>query len=306
MRIRDIRPDKENHMAIFRVNEKEKKLSVNKSDAFSEIGENQLPPADKKITDFLAEMDEAIQVSQKSSTEYSEYPRITKQALANSHGDWYEWILAITAINVYLTQNSDFIALLLPNVSRFNISNLYTEDIQEIIDDLVKKVKDATDVQFVTSNPDLVIIDTRKLNISTGFDQSIDFIDGETIRKVENLYKSFIGKCSYSEIIGYISVKTSLRPDRRLQIPHEGSLMKAIYTHLQTRQWILKPRGLKYYAASTEIREPDRNALKTVATHSIITVNSLPQAAVDEVFEINTVNRAKDVFKTILNNSIEP
>jgi len=53
--------------------------------------------------------------------------------------------------------------------------------------------------------------------------------------------------------------------------------MKAIYTHLQTREWIINLKGLKYYAFSTKIS--DKNALKTVATHSITTVSSLPQAA---------------------------
>ena len=76
--------------------------------------------------------------------------------------------------------------------------------------------------------------------------------------------------------------------------------MKAIYTHMQTREWILNPKGLKYYAISTKVGSSDRNALKTVATHSITTVQSIPQAAVDEVFEINSLQQAEAVFAQIL------
>ncbi|WP_373695840.1 Cfr10I/Bse634I family restriction endonuclease [Brunnivagina elsteri] len=48
-----------------------------------------------------------------------------------------------------------------------------------------------------------------------------------------------MGKCNLKDIIGYASIKTSLRPDRRLQIPHEGSLMKAIYaTNINMRYFI--------------------------------------------------------------------
>lgn len=76
--------------------------------------------------------------------------------------------------------------------------------------------------------------------------------------------------------------------------------MKAIYTHLQTREWIISPKGLKYFAIATVVGTPDRAALKTVATHSITTVHSIPQAAVDEVFEVNSLEQTQTAFAQIL------
>ena len=76
--------------------------------------------------------------------------------------------------------------------------------------------------------------------------------------------------------------------------------MKALYAHLQTREWITAPKGLKYFAIATKVTNPDRNSLKTVATHSLTTVFSLPQAAVDEVFEVNTLQQANHAFSAIL------
>src|SRR5690606_1570365 len=102
------------------------------------------------------------------------------------------------------------------------------------------------------------------------------------------------------DIRGYFSVKTTFRPDRRLQIPHEGSLMKAIHVHLQTRSWINDPKALKYYAAATKVNNSDREALKTVATHSITNVSSKPQAAVDDVFVIDSVEQLHDSREVIL------
>ena len=72
--------------------------------------------------------------------------------------------------------------------------------------------------------------------------------------------------------------------------------MKAIYTHLQTREWIINPKGIKYFALATKVGNSDRAALKTVATHSITTVHSIPQAAVDEVFEVNSLQQAQVAF----------
>ena len=120
--------------------------------------------------------------------------------------------------------------------------------------------------------------------------------------RIDENYRLFEDQCELDDIKGYISVKFSLRSDRRLQMAHEGSLMKAFYTHIQTREWIINPQGIKYFAISTEIGPAGRDALKTVATHSITTVHSIPQAAVDEVFEVNTLKEANIAFRQILGN----
>src|SRR5262249_37999320 len=88
----------------------------------------------------------------------------------------------------------------------------------------------------------------------------------------------------------YASVKASLRPDRRLQMPHEGSLMKALYMHLQTRLWMLSPARLKYYGIATAVTDADRQALRTVSTPSIVSVQIIPEPAVDDVYEVDSFN----------------
>jgi hypothetical protein len=144
------------------------------------------------------------------------------------------------------------------------------------------------------------VINLNGIELDDSLNTPIAEFTEDTINKLQETYRYFIGKCLFNNIVAYLSVKASFRPDRRLQIPHEGSLMKATYIHLQTREWVINPRGLKYYAAASKVGRADRNALKTVATHSITNVQSLPQAAVDEVFEINTVEQAHAAFSEIL------
>ncbi|MCK5013669.1 MAG: Cfr10I/Bse634I family restriction endonuclease, partial [Candidatus Omnitrophica bacterium] len=170
----------------------------------------------------------------------------------------------------------------------------------EYIVDLRQKVKSSASVQLISSNPDFVIIDPKKIKIPKELNRSITKLDKKIIHQIDTAYEFFTSKCGFEDIVGYISCKTSLRPDRRLQIPHEGSLMKAIYTHLQTRQWVIKPKGLKYYAITAEVKDADRKALKTVATHSITTVFDKPQAAVDELFKVDSFKDCESVFDTIL------
>jgi hypothetical protein len=225
---------------------------------------------------------------------------ITKNALNKCHGDWYEWLIAITAWNYRLKEGDGFLLLNLPNVSSFDVSSLYENNLFDHINDFKKKVLDSTGASLITSNPDFVIIDATNITLPSVFNTPITNIDEKTIKMIGSACKELIGKCRFSDIKGYLSVKTSLRPDRRLQLAHEGSLMKALYAHLQTREWIINPDGIMYYAATIEAAPADHNALSTIATHTIANVQSKPEAAVDQLFEIDSNITAHKVFERIL------
>ncbi|MCA0235781.1 MAG: Cfr10I/Bse634I family restriction endonuclease [Bacteroidetes bacterium] len=267
------------------------KSQIIKDLAFCSLLEGILPEADKQFSILFNEFDNEVR---------TEDDKITREALSNVHGDWYEWLLAICAWNYFVNNQNAHLAILLPNVVQFDVATLYEKRLNDLVIDLKRKVAEVSEVQLITSNPDFVIIDGDLAREVIGQVSEIHNITPESLMWLEGIHQMFIDKCNFEEIEGYISVKTSLRPDRRLQISHEGSLMKALYAHLQTREWITSPKGLKYYAVATKITEPDRNALKTVATHSLTTVFSLPQAAVDEVYEVNTLQQANLAFSSIL------
>lgn len=273
---------------------KDGKSQVIKDIAFCTLLKNKFPEKTESLKGVIDDI--GVQVQKADSS-------ITKDALNNARGDWYEWLLAISAWNYFVENKKAHFAMLTPNISQFDVAALYDEKLYGLINDLRAKVLASSSVQLISSNPDFVIIDRKLANKIFPKIEKITKIDQEAIKKIETAYKQFESLCGFDDIIGYISIKLSFRPDRRLQIPHEGSLMKAIYTHLQTREWIIKPKGIKYYAIATKVGVSDRAALKTVATHSITTVHSIPQAAVDEVFEINSLEQAKDAFEVILLNS---
>jgi Cfr10I/Bse634I restriction endonuclease len=268
------------------------KSQIIKDLAFCELLNGLLPAEDFSFSDLFNRMDEHIRAMDN---------KITREALSNVHGDWYEWLLAIAAWNFFCNHEPSNLAILLPNILQLDVATLYEGRLNDLITDLKRKVADVSEAQLITSNPDFVIIDGSLARTLLDQRGEINEITPESLSSLEQLYKRFIQKCSFDQILGYVSVKTSLRPDRRLQISHEGSLMKALYAHLQTREWITAPKGLKYYAIATSIKAADRNALKTVATHSLTTVFSLPQAAVDEVYEVNNLKQATLAFASMLN-----
>lgn len=267
------------------------KSQIIKDEAFCELLGGNLPGVDIPYTAIFNQFDAEIR---------NQDSRINTGALSNSHGDWYEWLLALNAWNHFSTNDSANLCILLPNVSRLDVSQLYVSDLCGIIQDLKQKISVNGEVELISSNPDFVII-SRSLALEVVPEPEVitDITTGN-LNLLQSYYEQFIGRCGFEDILGYVSVKTSFRPDRRLQIPHEGSLMKALYVHLQTRKWIINPPGLRYYALATEVGIPDRDALRTVATHSITTVHSEPQAAVDGVFQVNSTAQAISAFYEIL------
>tara|TARA_B110000196_G_scaffold244321_1_gene212973 strand:+ start:1667 stop:2506 length:840 start_codon:yes stop_codon:yes gene_type:complete len=267
------------------------KPQVKRVETFCSVLGKHSIPEDKLYSEVLSDIDKLIK---------TQHPQVKTGALSNCHGDWYEWMLAQQAWNYRVENNKNIILLLLPNVTSFDVAELYQDNLYDYICDLRQKVGESANVKLITSNPDFVLIDTNGIELTPEFSQIIDEFTPEAISFLEKSYTNFIRKCSFTDIVGYLSVKTTFRPDRRLQLSHEGSLMKALYAHLQTRDWIINPKGLKYYGASTSISEADRKGLRTVATHSIINVQSMPQAAVDEVFQINSNISAREAFEVIL------
>jgi len=267
------------------------KGSIAKARSFCKLLHNKLPEEDKSFTELIYEFDTKIK---------GKHPNITREALSNAHGDWYEWLLAISAWNYFSENSKSYLAITLPNIRRLDVSSLYINELYNQIKDLREKIKKATSVNLVTSNPDFVILDPKKINLNRSNYGIVTRVDEEVIDRLNSAYLSFVDKCGFEGIVGYLSSKLSFRPDRRLQIAHEGSLIKALYIHLQTRQWIISPKGLKYYAAAAKVKNSDREALKTVATHSITTVHDIPSAAVDEVFKIDSITEAYEVYNDIL------
>jgi hypothetical protein len=153
-------------------------------------------------------------------------------------------------------------------------------------------------VNLVTSNPDILCVENLDgLNTSETFLTKFDTCNEDSVTTITNAYQKIIGKCKNDSIIFGLALKAGLRPDRRLQVPHEGSILKAINAHLQTRFWNASHNVYYYAATATPISDADIEAFKTAATHSITDVNVKPMPAVDKSFYLATLSDAKKMFE---------
>ena len=184
-----------------------------------------------------------------------------------------------------------------PNATRLDIHSLYRNEIQEIVKE-IRKNANAKGVNFVSSNPDFAVIripdfehkyfDLNEIEIS-----DLDILD--------NYYQNLLGKVNFKDLTGFLSVKTSFRPDRRLQIAHEGSLIKAMHYYIGKNITCSRDTKLVYQAISTNATKADLKALKTLAPHSISIEGNHLEPAIDNVKRIDCFSSAEIFFKDILN-----
>ena len=115
---------------------------------------------------------------------------------------------------------------------------------------------------------------------------------------LENYYQSLLGKVAFENLTGFLSVKISFRPDRRLQIAHEGSSLKAMH-HYIARNLSPYRRSTKLFfqAVSTNATRADLKTLKTLAPYSICLGDKYLEPAIDHVEKIGCLSSAERFFK---------
>jgi hypothetical protein len=157
------------------------KSQVIKDLAFSTLLKNSFPPISESLKGVIDEIGFKVQKQDSS---------ITKDALSNARGDWYEWLLAFSAWNYFSENKKANLALLTPNISQFDVARLYNHKLYDLIQDLRAKVLKSSSVQLISSNPDFVIIDRKLANKLFPKIEKITKIDQEAISKIETAYKN--------------------------------------------------------------------------------------------------------------------
>jgi len=285
-------------MGVITKNKIGNKAAINPAQSFVEYSAN-INVENMSFKNFLAGIKKFV-----SDEAFSLGASINEASFNKCNGDWYEWLVAISAIEYFIKNKNSYLLVKMPNTTSFDIMSVYEKELWGYIHDLRKKL-DCKNVNLITSNPDFAIIDVSRIKqelVVLLNDISFKKISLHVLNQIDNLYRNFVNFAKLDEVVAYLSVKTTFRPDRRLQLAHEGSLMKALYTHLQTRTWNIDPKGIKYYAAATSIGKADETGLKTVATHSITDVKSLPQSAVDNIFKINSVQDVRICLNQIFSS----
>lgn len=271
------------------------KTNLRRENCFVAAFSSGLPPDNVRIEEIMQAMETAInQACAKMGL-----PVVNANAFNNARGSWFELLATITLWNLRIDRPESHSSVLvkLPNVGTLKFIDLFEPRARGMLNDLETSLS-LKGVNLVTSNPDILCVSNLE-----GMDPTREFrtkflnASQDCIPTVTNAYTRIVGKCKHDSIRFGLALKSSTRPDRRLQIPHEGSILKAINAHLQTRFWDASHNVYYYAATASPIKQADIEAFKTAATHSITDVNVKPMPAVDKSFYLATLSDIKAMFE---------
>jgi hypothetical protein len=217
-------------------------------------------------------------------------------AFSVTRGLWLELIVSAHAWNYRIERGlPDYFVIKMPNVRAYDFRRIFSEETAIMLDKLEHSLRTHDNqVRLVTSNPDLLVVQQRGLIQEA--DNIISNLSIANAEKLTGLCNSIRGKCLWNSVKAGIGLKTSLRPDRRLQLVHEGNILKSIFAHLKMRNWD-NTVSFEYHGASVDkLSNADDEALQTAATHTIVNVNSVPERAVDGIHPLLEVN---DIYKML-------
>ncbi len=216
----------------------------------------------------------------------------------NTRGEWFENILKLIFWNVAIEfDKAKTLILKLPNASQLSFHNLYEQRANGYLTELFASLRDRG-IEMTMSNPDFVCI----TNLTDDIDIPSDSVSvsEELLKQLDVAYQKLLGRCSADSIPFVLTVKTSLRSDRRYQIVHEANVVKSLVAHLAGRFWQQNLYTAFYAMIASNVSAGDRNALRNPATHTLVQVNWTPVPLVDEVYQIDSVEDVQEIIRGLL------
>ena len=215
----------------------------------------------------------------------------------NARGEWLECVLKIVLWNVAVEHtDGQAVIIKLPNATQLQFRSLYEPRAKNYLDELFNSLKErGMDMQM--SNPDFICVKDLTGENAPVLEPVI--INEQSMQMLDNFYRRLIGHCHADAIPFVITVKTSIRPDRRYQIVHEANVVKSLVAHLAGRFWRQDLYTAFYAMIASNVSQADRNALRNPATHTLVQVNWTPVPLVDDVYQISSVEGVRAIIQAL-------
>jgi|GEM_PF-1998103 len=164
---------------------------------------------------------------------------VTQGSLNNCRGAWYELAFIMEAHQSILRSTEDLYLVKMGNENSIKFWEIYQKESRQRYDRLIEMFSQRQEPIFVRcSTPDFVVISKNIIQDSASFNilQKIS----PSLQEINELYKVIKYKCSPEQVKGFISLKTSNRPDRRYQILVEANVTKFASRHIHDREYRLR------------------------------------------------------------------
>jgi len=200
-------------------------------------------------------------VIQEAISSYSKQP--SGGSLNNCKGQWNEFSYLYSAHSSILSQRKDIYIVKMGNENSIKFWQLYKPIVRIRFIEFLETLKQKNLI-LRCSTPDFVII--RRDIINDLIPRSQKFLGKSLFDDLKNLYKNLIDQCESEDVISFISVKTSNRPDRRYQILYEANITKLAskYIHNESHPLQFHAIGTSNSSDSEVFRAPLLSSLPNV------------------------------------------
>ncbi len=223
-------------------------------------------------------------------------------AVNQYRGMWFEDLVVLdwhrTAAALLNHEPDALVAVPMPKRTELELEALWVPGIRELVERLEQDLK-LHDTVMRASNPDLILLraSTLSRHCSKAWgaaNASPD--DPSMILAMSRIAHELIGKLDYHELAGVMSLKTSLRVDRKVQPLQEANRIKALRKYIRTRTWqredspfgffvtLMQENKGKVHSGSPEV------FFSNVLLYSIVAIDETPSAAVDGVLRITSTS----------------
>lgn len=230
---------------------------------------------------------------------------MSQNAFNNIRGTWTRYIFSAISWNEFcispLVNNSCIVSL--PSIKSLKFTDLFDTDASFALKSGLLHHLSNQGMELTMTNPDFVCISDVLPDDMQSYSQPIQDLSLDSQLKLSNAYKSIVGSCSYSSLKFGISLKTSLRSDRRYQVLYEGNILKALIAHLQARFWDADFNTNYYAVVANKISRDDRQVLSAPATHSMIDVHTPAIKAIDGIYEVKTTDEIHICVQDIIDQN---
>ena len=175
---------------------------------------------------FLDIVDRIEKVVVQTSTE-----AITQGSLNNCRGTWYELAFIMEAHRSILQSTENLYLVKMGSETSIKFWEIYQKESRQRYDLLIDIFKKREEPIFIRcSTPDFVVISRYIIQDSSS--SNILQNPSPPLKEINELYKVIKNKCLPHQVKGFISLKTSNRPDRRYQILLEANVTKFASGHI--------------------------------------------------------------------------
>ena len=165
--------------------------------------------------------------------------KVTQGSINNCRGTWHELAFVMEAHRSILRSTKDLDIVKMANESSIKFWEVYTKNSRREYQLLVDRLKQKDKPLFIRcSTPDFVVVSRDIINNSTG--SKILQSQAPSLQEINQLYKVINTNCQPELVKGFISLKTSNRPDRRYQILIEANVTKFASKYIHTLDFPLR------------------------------------------------------------------